>query len=118
MPGDSTLVLGDFDLPDVTWFFNEDLRHFITLSVPVAYIDFVDRIHAVYLMQCSHIYNVKLRLHDSTILNDTKSYISQENPFDLSEDVYHPTLLIRLTKKLPSAVRKNSLMLIKQSQFW
>uniref|UniRef100_A0A1A9UTT9 Uncharacterized protein n=1 Tax=Glossina austeni TaxID=7395 RepID=A0A1A9UTT9_GLOAU len=69
-PRDSMLVLDDFHLPDVTWFSNEDLGHFIPLPVALAYIDFVDRIREFGLMQCNHIYNVKRKVAGATPLGE------------------------------------------------
>jgi len=82
------IVLGDFNLPDISWSLSTDSL----VSTPLSDHDFVDGLLELSLLQVSFIHNsLKRQLHLVFVLNPAEVTVSRIDPLVVSEDRYHPT---------------------------
>jgi len=93
---DVLIVLGDFNLPDISWSPSTDSL----VSTPLSDHDFVDGLLELLLRQVSFIHNSLNRQLDLVfVLDPSEVTVSRIDPIVVPEDQYHPTL--ELTNCLP-----------------
>jgi len=94
---DLSIVLGDFNLPDISWSLSTDSL----VSTSLSDHDFVDGLLELSLQQVSVIRNSLNRQLDLVfVLDPSEVTVSRIDPLVVPEDQYHPTL--ELTICLPS----------------
>ena len=111
-PGDYIIVLGDFNLPNITWFKNPDSCFQIPSSRSESSIEFIDSIADLGLFQINSIPNTFGKLLDLVFVDQPEDFnISRLKPLLTPEDNYHPTLEINLYVEIrPSFNSNNNLM--------
>ncbi|XP_037899282.1 uncharacterized protein LOC119643853 [Glossina fuscipes] len=95
-PSDKILVLGDFNLPFVSWCCDEDFGYYTPVSYPLLYTDIFEEIYELCLFQNNSIVNNNGRLLDSIFFNYSNVSVTRVDPYILPEDIHHPTLGINL----------------------
>ena len=97
-PSDSCVIVGDFNLPHVTWVEVEDCRHLL----PSCSVDFIDRLISLPLHQINAIRNANGRTLDLIFFDTESDYTAiRTTPMSLPEDSHHPT--IEVTLRLPAS---------------
>jgi len=93
---DLLIVLGDFNLPNISWSPPTDSR----VAIPLSVHDFVDGLLELSLQQVSFIRNSLNRLLDLVFVSDPSIVtVSRIDALVVAEDQYHPTM--ELTIGLP-----------------
>jgi len=86
---DQLIVLGDFNLPNISWLESKDSLKMI----PRMQNDFIDGLVELSLQQVNRIPNHIGRLLDLIFVFDSSdAEVSRISPLSLPEDCYHPTL--------------------------
>lgn len=101
---DSVIILGDFNLPLISWHSLPDCGYLVPLTPCDWIADFVKMLSDLSLYQINFISNSLNRTLDLLFVDDPSiCQVSRVHPISLPEDVYHPTISICLT--LPSVSR-------------
>jgi len=86
---DQLIVLGDFNLPNISWLESKDSL----AMIPRMQNDFIDGLVELSLQQVNRIPNHIGRLLDLIFVFDSSdAEVSRISPLSLPEDCYHPTL--------------------------
>jgi len=108
-PSDKILVIGDFNLPQITWIPNEDCYFIPKNDLKDFLSSFVDYFNSNDLQQFSHIKNFQNNQLDLCFSSDWKNFSFSNFPSPLSViDKYHPpiclkfNLLDKISYKYPS----------------
>lgn len=91
---DIILVMGDFNLPRVSWTLCPDVSRLVPVSPSSDMDTFFDILFESCLIQFNNIPNVGNRCLDLVFSNSSNISVSRSSPFVCPEDGYHPTLLI------------------------
>jgi len=87
------IVLGDFNLPDISWSPSTDLL----VSTPLSVHDFVGGLLELSLKQVSFIRNSLHRQLDLVfVLDPSEITVSRIDPLVVPDDRYHPTLELKI----------------------
>lgn len=90
---DSIIVLGDFNLPRVSWHSLPESQSLIPLPDSDQSTDILNSLTGLNLFQLNHIINSRSRILDLMWVDDPSKFeISRVDPITLPEDRYHPTL--------------------------
>ena len=98
---DTLIVLGDFNLPTLTWSFCDDIGRLMPFSSSGCLNDFLGILFELSLVQNNNIPNVSGRYLD-LIFSNTNLSLCRSVPFVFPEDKFHPTLLLHLDILRPS----------------
>lgn len=93
---DSLIVLGDFNLPAVSWTFCPDIGQLMPFSCSNVMNPFFDILFELCLVQFNNVPNILNRYLDLVFSNTPFASLTRSLPFVCPEDSYHPTLLICL----------------------
>lgn len=91
---DIILIMGDFNLPRVSWTLCPDICRLMPLSSSNEMDKFFDILFESCLIQFNNIPNMCNRFLDLVFSNSPNISVSRSTPFVCPEDGYHPTLLI------------------------
>lgn len=112
---DSIMVVGDFNMPLISWSYSFDDGHFIPLNSRdnLNYIEFLNILLDLSLYQLNGIYNKNQRLLDLVFVSECVDItLHRSHPITLPEDGHHPTIEINIsiptqsTTKPPSNVNR------------
>lgn len=103
---DRILVLGDFNLPQVCWSFDQKHGYFIPSSYPYIFIDFFNATCRLTLVQVNGVFNINSRLMELKFCNDNNFKVSRVNHFILPEDIYQPILYFAVSDTLSYSTRR------------
>lgn len=92
-PKDVILVLGDFNIPEVSWSYDSDASCFLPFSIG-RFEEFFNSIYALCLNQFNNFLNCNNRILDLVFCNTSEFALCRVDPFVIPEDNYHPTLKI------------------------
>ena len=95
-PADTTIILGDFNIPQANWISDDDSNVMVQTSVsPVYAADFIEEIQSKGFFQVNSITNSHNKLLDLIFTND-HSNCEIYSPKPLAKiDTYHPPLMIQ-----------------------
>lgn len=90
---DRLLILGDFNLPHVSWLPLSDTGHLTPLTPCDWSSDFINHLSSINLVQINGIANAMNRTLDLVLVNDSDNFeVSRMDPISYPEDSYHPTV--------------------------
>ena len=112
---DSIVILGDFNLPNVSWHYSSDSSSYDPSSLCPYYDILLENISDLGVYQINGVLNSNEKMLDLVFVDDVGSFIvSCIDPISVPEDRYHPTLGIifeveygELTKVHDSIIRKS-----------
>ena len=107
-PGDSIIVLGDFNIPNIKWCKTPD-SCFLSPSVrSETSVELIDAIADLGLFQINNVVNKFGKLLDLVFVDQPEEFnIFRINPLLKPEDVYHPTLEISIDVETKPSVRSS-----------
>ena len=92
---DMILVLGDFNTPEVSWFYDSNAGSLLPFHIG-RFEEFFNSIYSLCLNQFNKIFNCNDKLLDLVFCNTSEFSLCRVDPFVNPEDRYHPSLKISL----------------------
>lgn len=107
-PADFIFVVGDFNLPQISWHYSTECGYYIPSSSNEIADDVFNNISDLCLHQINGVRNIFGKLLDLVFVNDPKECsVNRADPVTLPEDQYHPA--IEISCNIPNVIRnKNS----------
>ena len=91
---DHMIVLGDFNLPNVNWIFDE-IESSLHPSSTISWVcDFLDQLSDCGLCQINYFKNPFDNILDLVFVDTNSFSINRSSPLSLPEDIFHPTISI------------------------
>lgn len=90
---DIILVLGDFNFPEVSWFYDSEACSLVPFNIG-RFEEFFTSIYSICLNQFNNVLNCSNRLLDLVFCNTSEFALCRVDPFAIPEDSHHPPLRI------------------------
>lgn len=95
-PTDILIVLGDFNISNISWSFDNDLGYLLPTLYADKFDEFFDKLYHSGLMQFNKVCNSHNHVLDLVFSNSFEISVVRGEPFVNPEDSFHPTVAISL----------------------